>query len=47
MDWMVHDPSENGMLLSAINNNSVVIANGSKLQIWNQNEHKRWNIVAE
>ena len=44
---MVHDPCEfmgSEVILSAINNNQVVIVNGSKIQVWTQYEPKKWTI---
>ena len=50
MNSMVHDPCEfmnSEVIISAISNNQVIVANGSKIQVWTQYEPTKWTIQAE
>jgi hypothetical protein len=54
VDWMLHDPCEdpeNGVRLEAIDNQNIVIVNGSKIQVWGaasaSAEKKKWGVKAE
>ena len=47
---MLHDPCEDmtsGLKIAAINNNSLIIVNGAKIQVWGSTGDKRWTIKAE
>jgi WD40 repeat protein len=50
---MLHDPcedTESGVKLEAIDNKNIVIANGSKIQVWSaaaSGEKKKWEVKAE
>ena len=54
VDWMLHDPCEDpesGVKLEAIDNQNIVIVNGSKIQVWGaasaSAEKKKWGVKAE
>ena len=50
VNWMLHDPCENvdaGIKLQVIDNQNIIIVNGSKIQIWTSVNDKKWAIKAE